>query len=342
MTARRKIRLACLPLAAMLLLLLLAGFLAPYDPAAQERALSYAPPTRVHFIDAAGHVHPRPFIYGISSLHSFADPYVEDHARRFPLRFFARGDAYTVLGFRCDRHLLLVDTPARLALLGTDGMGRDILSRLLFGGRLSLLAGLIATALSLGIGIVVGAAAGFVGGWLDRTLMRLADLFLALPWLYLLLAARGFMPLRTDPSLAFFLIIAALGTVGWARPARLIRGVVLSAKERNFVLAAKGFGASGPYLLRRHVLPQAAGPILTQAALLVPQYVLAEVTLSFLGLGMAEPLPSWGNMLSDLQQFHVLVSYWWMLTPVIAIVPVFLTFHILASVIHDEVQFATP
>jgi peptide/nickel transport system permease protein len=226
-----------------------------------------------------------------------------------------------------------VDEPARLFLLGTDGYGRDQLSRLLYGGRLSLLAGLLATALSLGLGVMLGALAGFYGGWVDEVLMRATELFLALPWLYLLFAIRAFLPLEISAEQAFLLLIAVVGVVGWARPARLVRGVVLSARQRPFVQVARGFGASDFYLLRRHVLPQAFSVILTQAALLAPQYVLAEVALSYLGLGVGEPTPSWGNMLAALQQYHVLASYYWMFLPGLAMVPLFLGYHLLAEAV---------
>ena len=141
-------------------------------------------------------------------------------------------------------------------------------------------------------------AAGYFGGWRDELLMRIAELFLALPWLYLLFAFRAFLPLAVSPFDSFLLVVLVIGMVGWARPARLVRGVVLSAKERDFVRAARGFGASDFYLLRRHILPETAGVLLTQAAILVPQFVLAEMTLSFLGLGVPEPLCRAGEISS--------------------------------------------
>jgi peptide/nickel transport system permease protein len=165
--------------------------------------------------------------------------------------------------------------------------------------------------------------------------MRLVELFLVLPWLYFLLAVRSFLPLHISPTQTFFLLVAVIGTIGWARPARLIRGVVLSAKTRKYVIASRGFGASDSYILRRHILPQTYGILLTQAALLVPQYVVAEVTLSFLGLGLSEPAPSWGNLLSNLQQYNVLVSYWWMFAPALALVIVSLGYLQLASAVHE-------
>jgi peptide/nickel transport system permease protein len=169
--------------------------------------------------------------------------------------------------------------------------------------------------------LAIGAVAGYYGGWKDEVLMRLAELLVALPWLYMLFALRAFLPLAVSPLEAFILIVVVIAAVGWARPARLVRGVVLSAKERDFLRAARGFGASDWYLLRRHVLPETTSVLLTQAAILVPQYVLAEMTLSFLGLGVPEPVPSWGNLLANLQQYSVLMSYWWMYLPALAMVP---------------------
>jgi peptide/nickel transport system permease protein len=166
-------------------------------------------------------------------------------------------------------------------------------------------------------------------------LMRVAELFVALPWLYLLFALRAFLPLSVSPLQAFFLIVVVVGAVSWARPARLVRGVVLSARERDYARAARGFGATDGYLLRRHILPETSSVILTQAAILVPQFVLAEMTLSFLGLGVPDPVPSWGSLLSSLQQYSVLVSYWWMYLPALAIVPFFLGYLGLASALQQ-------
>ncbi len=220
--------------------------------------------------------------------------------------------------------------------MGTDSYGRDVFSRLLYGSQVSLLSGLLATALSLGIGALLGIVAGYYGGWVDAVVMRFGELFLALPWLYLLFALRAFLPLHINPGQAFLLIIAVIGAIGWARPARLIRGIVLSAKERHYVLAARVFGASDLYLMRRHILPQTYGVLFTQATLLVPQYILAEVTLSFLGLGVGEPAPSWGNMLATLQQYHVLVSCWWMWAPGFMLIPVFLSYLVLANIVQEK------
>jgi peptide/nickel transport system permease protein len=168
--------------------------------------------------------------------------------------------------------------------------------------------------------------------------MRLAELFMVLPWLYLLLAVRAFLPLHITPAQAFFLLIAVIGTIGWARPARLIRGIVLSAKSRKYAVASRGFGASDFYILRRHVLPHTYGILLTQAALLIPQYIVAEVTLSFFGLGLGEPMPSWGNLLSNIEQYNVLVSYWWMFLPAFALILVTFGYLSVANAFHKWLQ----
>lgn len=316
--------------------ILCAGFLAPYDPAEQDRENPYVPPTRIHFVDSDGHFHARPFFYKHVAE---GDPAAQLHggfAEPVPLTFFVTGARYRLLGFIPCRLHLFGGTAARIYLLGSDGYGRDQLSRILYGGQISLLAGLLGASLSLVFGACVGTAAGYYGGWREALLMRLVELLLALPWLYLLLALRAFLPLTVTPFEAFLLVIAVLGAVGWARPARLVRGVVLSEKERDFVRAAKGFGASHLYLLRRHIFPATLSVLLTQAALLVPQFILAEMTLSFLGLGVPEPVPSWGNLLAILQQYNVLVSYWWMYLPALAIMPFFLGYQGLAGALQER------
>jgi peptide/nickel transport system permease protein len=323
------------------LIVLAAGFAAPYDPVEQARTLPFAPPTRLHFVDANGEFHLRPFVYAQVPDPQTFDGYVEDTTQRFPVQMMVAGDAYMLLpGIESRRHLFGVESPARISLLGTDGFGRDVLSRLLHGGRLSIGAGLLATLCALLVGVAFGTLAGFFGGRIDAALMRAADLFMAIPWLYLLFAVRAALPLHLDTRATFLLLVAVLGVVGWARPARLIRGIVLSARERTYVTAARGLGARSPYLLRRHVLPQAFGVVLTQAGLLVPQYILAEVTLSFLGLGVGEPTPSWGTMLGNLQQYSVLTSYWWMFTPAVALVAVAASYHALTSLVHERMRLA--
>jgi peptide/nickel transport system permease protein len=336
LTHRQKLVCSAAVLAMFSCVILFAGFFAPYDFAAQDRDAPFAPPTAIHFVDAAGAFHIRPFVYGPRDSGQTAAIGAADLRQSYPLHWFVRGAPCKIAGLNTSRlRLFGVEKPGRIFLMGSDAYGRDQFSRFLYGGQISLLAGLIAAILSVSIGILAGGIAGYYGGWLDGILMRGAELFLALPWLYLLFAVRAALPLHISQWQVFLLLISLMGLIGWARPARLIRGVVLSAKERNFVLAARGFGASDAYLLRRHVLPQTYAVLLTQITLLVPQYVLAEVTLTFLGLGVGEPMPSWGALLSSLQQYSVLSSYWWMFLPALLLIPLFVVFYAAADALQE-------
>jgi peptide/nickel transport system permease protein len=314
-------------LAAAGLFLLVPGFFAPYDYAAQNRELPFAPPTRIHMVDSEGRFHARPFVYGWKESATGDGSYEVDQSRRYPLRFFRAGPSQTLAGSWPSRlHLFGVDTPGRIFLFGTDDFGRDQFSRVLYGGRISLLAGILGAAIALFTGVPLGIISGYYGKWTDIVVMRLVELFLALPWLYLLFAVRATLPLRVKTTDAFLLLVAVVGLVGWARPARLIRGMVLSTKERTFVLAARAMGASNGHILRQHILPETYRLIITMAALLVPQFILAEITLSFFGLGVAEPIPSWGTLLAELQKYSSLTSHWWIYLPGICLVALFLAF----------------
>jgi peptide/nickel transport system permease protein len=286
---------------------LVAGFLAPYDPSQQNRASALQAPMGLHFFDQRGVFHARPFVAG--------------DQRLYPLRFLVAGSPYRLLGLgRLRTHLFGVDEPGRVFLMGSDEFGRDQFSRMLWGGQISLATGWLAAFLALALGLGLGLLAGFFGGWTDAVVMRAAELFLALPWLYLLLVVRAFLPLSLSPWTTALAIALVIGAIGWTRPARLIRGVVLSAKEREFVYASRGFGASAWHLIRKHCLPETYGVVATQAALLVPQFILAEVTLSFVGLGIGDPAVSLGSLLAPLRQIAVIGSAWWMALPTLLVV----------------------
>ncbi|MEJ7606553.1 MAG: ABC transporter permease [Bryobacteraceae bacterium] len=278
----------------------------------------------------------RPFIYAWQENFLNNGKYEEDRRREFPVQFFVSGGKHKIAGIWSSRvHLFGVEVPARIFLMGTDQYGRDQFSRVLHGAQVSFMAGPLAAMLAICIGLAAGGVAGYFGAWTDELIMAAAELFLCVPWLYLLIAVRALLPLDLEPRKAFFMTIGLLGILGWARPARLVRGVVLSAKEREYVRAARGFGASDFYLLRKHVLPQTRSVLLTQAALLVPSYILAEITLSFLGLGINEPEASLGTLLASLQSYHVLIFSPWMWLPALALVPAFLNFYFLAHALSD-------
>ena len=318
-----------------------ARFFAPYDPTVQNRDVPFSPPTPVHFADSQGRFHFRPFVcrWVGDTVSSEAQGNHEDCSKTSSLRFFVNNAAvYNGRFLQSSRHLFGTDGAEHVFLLGTDEYGRDQFSRLLYGGQTSLGAGLLATGLSLGLGLVFGCIAGYLGSWVDDFIMRAAELFMALPWIYLLFAVRAFLPLNVDARRAFLLLIGVIGSTGWARPSRLIRGVILSVKERAYVLAARGFGVSSVSIIRRHILPEVSSVVLTQAALLVPQYILAEVTFSFLGLGVGEPQPSWGNMLANLQSYYVLTAHWWMLASGLVLLPIFFLLYSVADSLQRRVQ----
>lgn len=314
-------------LALVVLATLCADVIAPYDPTTHHRTMPFAQPVWPRVVDIDGSWRFSPFVYGLSS-NGGPGQYTEDTQARYPLRLGVAG------------RLFGVDEPGRVFLMGTDDYGRDQFSRLLFGLRISLVAGLLATALALTLGGVAGITAGWAGGMVDASIMRLTELFVSLPWLYLLLGLRAFLPLDLSASQTLILFLGIAGMIGWARPARLVRGVVLSAKERESVLAARGFGALPPYLIRRHVLPETLPLLRTQAVILVPKYILAEATLSFLGLGFGEPTPSLGGLMASLLQYHVLASCWWMFLPAVVLSTILLAFftlgHRAPHSVHDD------
>lgn len=324
-------RLAAVFLLAVHLAVLAAGSLAP-DPTVQDRTRPFAPPTTVHLVDAGGRWH-LPFVY--RQLEA-PEPgrYRDDVSRRYPLKLGVR--ARDPVSGEGSTRLVGVEEPAHLAPMGTDRFGRDLFSRWLHGGRHSLAIGLVAGLLAVGLGILLGGVAGFYGGWVDHLILRCADLMLALPWLYLLLAARALLPLDLEARQVTGLLIAILALLGWAVPARLVRGVALQARESEALLAARGFGAGDLYLIRRHLMPRIRGLAATQLTLRIPRFILAEVTLSFFGIGIAEPTPSWGNLLAELQHFSVLRDFWWTSWPAAMLILVVMSYHRLSTVLQKR------
>lgn len=316
---RRRLPRGIAALAALYVLAAVAPAAAPYEADQQHRDAPWAPPTRPHFIDAGGGWHARPFVETVGP---------DGTSTSVPIRFWVATTTEGLNGLPVSRTRLFgVEPPARLFLLGTDRYGRDRLSRLLSGARISIFAGLVAASLSIGLGAVLGGVSGAAGGWTDACVMRAVDVFAAVPWLYLLLGVRAALPLEMAPLRAFGLLVCVIGLAGWARPARLVRGVVLSARERGYVEAARACGAGRWHVLWRHLLPQALAVAATQAAILAPQFTLAEMTLSFFGLGLAEPLASWGTLLADLSRDHVLHPSWYAAAPLVAVVMVFVVYY---------------
>jgi peptide/nickel transport system permease protein len=294
----------------------LADFVAPYDYGSQSREETLAPATALHFLDAAGSFHARPFIRARRLVDPLTRTYAEDSTHDHPLALFARGYAYDFLGlFKTDRHLFgIVDEEAnrqtdrqtssrafapRFNLLGTDKLGRDRFSRLVRAARFSLAVAPLGALFAGALGILVGCVAGYAGRKTDAVLMRAADAMLALPALVLILAARAALPIALPTVRAAAFLIAVFVVVGWAEMARLVRGLVMELRGHEFVTAARSLGMTESRVLFRHVLPNASRAIIVQLSLMVPAFLLAETALSFLGVGVQEPDVSWGTMLAD-------------------------------------------
>lgn len=286
-----------------------AGFLAPYDYREQTRQEPSAPPTALRFVDAAGSFHVRPFIYSRRLVDAREMRYEEDTSLQFPLQLFARGSTYSLLGLvETNVHLFgTTEDGQKVRLLGTDQLGRDRFSRLLYAIRFSLIVSPLGMVLACLIGIFVGSVSGYAHRAIDGAIMAVADTMISLPTLILILAARAAFPLELPPFTAATLLVGIFALTGWAEMARLTRGLVMAVKVREFVTAARSIGATEAGILWRHVLPNIASPLVIQATLILPAFLLAEVALSFLGVGLQEPEPSLGNMLSvagDLTQLR--------------------------------------
>lgn len=301
-----------------------ADFLAPYDYRLQTRNEPAAPPSTIRFVDASGSFHLRPFIYASRMVDPLERRYEEDPRAAYPLALLTKGYSYRLFGlFQTSRHLFGLESEpdaARVHLLGTDSIGRDRFSRLLMASRFSLVVGPLGTLLASALGIFIGCVAGFGGRLVDAVLMRAADAMMALPSLVLVLAARAAFPDKLPPARAALLMITIFIAVGWAEMARLARGLVLSLRQREFVLAAESLGLSRMRILFRHILPNAARPLLVQVALMLPYFLLTETALSFLGVGLQEPEVSWGSMLKDAGDTNLLRAQpLTMLAPAVAI-----------------------
>jgi peptide/nickel transport system permease protein len=333
----RQNRLALFSLGVLLALYLssaFAGFLAPCHFSTQHREQSWHPPQLddVHLFDAEGSLR-GPFVYATSRPDIFA-PYAET-AEVVPLDFFVRGDAYTFLGLDCTLHLVGRRDGKPLFLLGADQYGRDVLSRVLYGGRISLSVGLLGIAISMSLGLLVGGIAGYFGGAVDFVLMRLVELLLALPGLYLILAVRQAFGQGLSSTDTYLIVVVVLACIGWAGTARVIRGMVLSIKTRDFVVAAEALGLSRLRVVVRHILPNTFSFVIVTATLAVPYYILGEVSLSFLGMGIQEPEASWGNMLRDAQNVRALTDYPWVVVPGFFIFAAVMAFNFLGDGLRD-------
>ncbi len=306
-----------------------ANFIAPYSKDFSDRSLAYAPPSKIFTIDQNGKFS-KPYTYNYKR--SFDDKnfnmYQLDRSQKYYLKFFSKGTDGK-------RHLVSVPQGGNLFLLGTDINGRDVFSRLLFGGRISMTIGFLALFVLFPIGMIYGGISGYFGGKVDTIMMRIAEGIMSIPSFYLLIILASILPAGMTSIQRFILIVIILAFIGWAGFARVVRGMVLSIKNQEFVQAAKSIGASNFRIITKHILPQTTSFIIVAITLSIPSYILSESGLSFLGLGIQQPDASWGNMLKEAQVFSNIIYRPWLLTPGFLIFIAVLSFNLVGDTIRD-------
>lgn len=315
------------------LMLPVAGFIAPYTPNERSADYLYAPPQSVHFWHDGGFV--GPFVYpteATADLVNYRWTYETDTTRPMPLQFFCEGSQYKLFGLiRSQTHLFCAPEGATIFLWGSDRLGRDVFSRILYGAQLSLTVGLIGITVSFALGIFFGSIAGYFGGKTDWVINRMIEILRSLPELPLWLALSAAVPSNWSPVAVFFIISIILGILDWPGLARAVRSKFLSLREEEYVRAAEMMGAKPGRVIRRHLLPNFMSHLIASATLSIPAMILGETALSFLGLGLRAPAVSWGVMLNDAQNLASIEIYPWTAIPMLPIIFVVLAFNFLGD-----------
>jgi peptide/nickel transport system permease protein len=332
-------RIAFIGLCLLYFMAIFADIFTPYSLYFNDPDLANAPPTRVYWQDRSG-AYRSPYVFKVErtfDADTFQQTYSEKRDVRYPIKLFAKGESYKILGFiPCDVHLFGVDSPARIFLLGSDINGRDNFSRLFFGGQKSLTIGFLGLLISFPVGIIYGAVSGFLGGLADTIMMRVAEAIMSVPTFYLLIGMAAILPAGMPSSTRFALITVILSFISWAGLARIIRGMVLSIREEEFVQAAVAAGMSEFKTVLKHVIPQTASFVIVAATLQVPNFILSESGLSFIGLGIQQPDASWGNMLkAALDNVNDLINQPWLIAPGFAIFVTILCYNTVGDVLRD-------
>ncbi|MEO8859238.1 MAG: ABC transporter permease [Burkholderiaceae bacterium] len=335
---RHRIAVVC---GAILLLMyasaLITEFIAPYGLNTRDSAHIYAPPQRLHLFHEGRFI--GPFVYGLDmklNMEKMKREFTPDPEKIEPLRFFCRGDAYDFWGLiPSDLHVMCPAEGGTLFLLGTDRLGRDMLSRIIYGTRISLTVGLLGIAVSFVIGITLGGISGYYGGTVDNVIQRLIEIVRSFPELPLWMALSAAMPVTWSPILIYFGITIILGLLDWPGLARAVRSKFLALREEDFAAAALLMGASPGRIIGRHLLPSFTSHLIASLTLSIPSMILGETALSFLGLGLRPPITSWGVLLNEAQNINVVALYPWLMLPVVPVFVVVLSFNFLGDGLRD-------
>jgi peptide/nickel transport system permease protein len=328
-------------LAFIYLIVLFAEFLAPYEPDDFSARYTYAPPQTLHLFDnSSGTLNFSPYVndYKVE-----VDPaalrrtFVLDTEKKVPVRFFVQGWPYKLFGLiPTNIHLIGPATSGdRIYLLGADEVGRDVFSRIIYGTRVSMTIGLVSVAISLVLGVFLGGISGYYGGWIDNLIQRVIDFLRSLPTIPLWLGLAAAFPITWGPLQIYFAITLILSLIGWTALARVVRGRFLALRTEDFVMAARLDGASQMSVIFEHMLPAFYSHIIASITLAIPQVILAETALSFLGLGLRPPVVSWGVLLQDAQNIRAVATAPWLLTPAIGVVLAVLALNFLGDGLRD-------
>lgn len=324
-------------LAVLYVMIIFCEFLSPYNLATRNVDSIYAPPQKVRLFHEGQFI--GPFVYGRTvqlNMDTLKREYADDTKKIEPLRFFCRGDAYTFWGLiEGSLHLVCPAEGGKLFLLGTDQLGRDMLSRIIYGARISLTIGLLGVAVSFILGIVIGGIAGYRGGIFDFVTQRLIEVLQSLPSIPLWLALAAIMPVTWSPLLVYFGITFILGLLDWTGLARAVRSKLLALREEDYVLAAQLMGARGSRIIGRHLVPGFMSHLIASATISIPGMILGETALSFLGLGLRPPIVSWGVLLNEAANINVVALYPWLMLPVVPVIVVILAFNFLGDGLRD-------
>ncbi|HEY0123435.1 MAG TPA: ABC transporter permease [Rhizobium sp.] len=318
-------------------MILIVEFLAPYGLHTRNVEYIHSPPQAIHLFDKGRFV--GPFVYGRKmtlELDTLRRVYTENSEDVQPIRFLCHGDPYRFWGLvDSDVHLVCPAVGGQMYLLGTDRLGRDVLSRIIYGARISLTIGLIGIAISFVLGIVIGGLAGYHGGIFDLLVKRVIEVLQSLPSLPLWMALAAIMPVSWSPILIYFGITIILGILDWTGLARAVRSKLLSLREEDYVLAAQLMGASSPRVIGRHLVPGFMSHLIATATISIPSMILGETALSFLGLGLRPPITSWGILLTEARSVSVIAFYPWLLFPMVPVILVILAFNFLGDGLRD-------